>query len=65
MAPFTTIPEQLTQSIADTKVEYRQVGGLVVSNPIMGCMGIGDPEWWNWVVEEERVGSPSSNRMHQ
>ncbi|GKZ38229.1 hypothetical protein AbraIFM66950_010258 [Aspergillus brasiliensis] len=55
MAPFTKVPEQLSQSIADTKVEYRPVGGLVVSNPIMGCMGIGDPEWWNWVVEEERA----------
>jgi hypothetical protein len=55
MAPFDHIPTEVQQSIADTKVQYRRMGGLVVSNPIMGCMGIGNPDWWDWVLDEERV----------
>jgi hypothetical protein len=27
----------------------------MVSNPIMGCMGIGSPSWWDWVMEENKV----------
>jgi hypothetical protein len=55
MAPFEVVPEQVRQSIADTKVRYRRIGGLTVSNPIMGCMGIGNSQWWDWVLDEEQV----------
>ncbi|KAF3924355.1 hypothetical protein AA313_de0200919 [Arthrobotrys entomopaga] len=54
MAPFTKVPQRLVKSIQDTKTTYRRIGGLVVSNPIMGCMGVGNSAWWNWVLNEEK-----------
>ncbi|KAL3484369.1 NADP-dependent oxidoreductase domain-containing protein [Aspergillus germanicus] len=53
MAPFEVVPEHVQQAITDTKVTYRRIGGLVISNPIMGCMGIGSSGWWDWVLDEE------------
>ncbi|KAF3191677.1 hypothetical protein TWF225_000905 [Orbilia oligospora] len=53
--PFVKLPQKFLQSITATKVNYRRLGGLMVSNPIMGCMGIGNPEWWNWVLDRERA----------
>ncbi|KAL4886423.1 NADP-dependent oxidoreductase domain-containing protein [Aspergillus karnatakaensis] len=53
MAPFETVPDHVQQAIRDTKATYRRVGGLIISNPIMGCMGIGSSKWWDWVLEEE------------
>ncbi|KAK8137623.1 aldo-keto reductase-like protein [Apiospora sp. TS-2023a] len=37
------VPNALARSIAATKVEYRRVGasGLIVSNPILGTLGLG------------------------
>ncbi|KIA75391.1 hypothetical protein HK57_00110 [Aspergillus ustus] len=53
MAPFEAVPKHVQQAITDTKVTYRRIGGLVISNPIMGCMGIGSSDWWDWVLNEE------------
>ncbi|KAL4913038.1 NADP-dependent oxidoreductase domain-containing protein [Aspergillus aurantiobrunneus] len=53
MAPFDVVPQHVQQALSDTKVTYRRIGGLVISNPIMGCMGIGSSGWCDWVLEEE------------
>ena len=39
------------------KATYRQLGssGLRVSNPIFGCMSIGDKRWQPWVIEEDEA----------
>ncbi|KAK6533654.1 hypothetical protein TWF694_002588 [Orbilia ellipsospora] len=55
MGPFSRIPERFMQSLTQTKAQYRRLGGLMVSNPIMGCMGIGKPGWWSWVLGEEKA----------
>ncbi len=57
MAPFLDIPDHIQKTITETKVQYRRMGGLVVSNPIMGCMGIGNSQWWDWVLEEDEVNA--------
>ncbi|KAK7976078.1 hypothetical protein PG989_014541 [Apiospora arundinis] len=51
------VPDALAQSIEATKVEYRRVGssGLVVSNPILGTLGLGDSKWMNWAMDEEEA----------
>ncbi|KAK8045046.1 Aldo/keto reductase [Apiospora rasikravindrae] len=51
------VPGALAQSIAATKVEYRRVGssGLIVSNPILGTLGLGDSQWMNWAMDEEEA----------
>lgn len=56
------VPSALAQSIAATKVEYRRVGssGLIVSNPILGTLGLGDSRWMNWAMDEEEVQCFSS-----
>lgn len=53
MAP---LPPGVAKSLEATKVEYKLVGnsGLRVSNPIVGCMSIGNPEWANWVLGPEK-----------
>jgi hypothetical protein len=55
------IPKSLSDSIAATQVEYRQVGksGLRVSNPILGTLGLGDSRWLPWCMGEEQVRAPS------
>ncbi|KAK8022962.1 aldo/keto reductase [Apiospora marii] len=52
-----SVPAALAQSIAATKVEYRRVGssGLIVSNPILGTLGLGDSRWMNWAMDEEEA----------
>jgi hypothetical protein len=51
------IPESLTKSIEQTKVQYRRLGnsGLRISNPVLGAMSFGDPQWLDWVLNEEKV----------
>ncbi|KAK7983366.1 hypothetical protein PG989_010768 [Apiospora arundinis] len=51
------VPAALRASIASTKVEYRRVGrsGLRVSNPILGTLGIGNPDWMSWSLGEEEA----------
>jgi hypothetical protein len=51
------VPQALADSISATKAVYRQVGrsGLWVSNPILGTLGMGDPRWIHWIMEEGEV----------
>ncbi|KAI9845347.1 MAG: hypothetical protein M1837_004969 [Sclerophora amabilis] len=43
-------PESLKKSLEASKAEYKQLGksGLKISVPILGAMGMGTPEWWDW-----------------
>ena len=49
--------EALAQSVAATKVEYRQLGrsGLKVLVPILGAMSIGNPAWGPWILDKAQV----------
>ncbi|KAI0481880.1 putative aryl-alcohol protein [Xylaria cf. heliscus] len=51
------LPPSLKESLDKTKVEYRRLGnsGLRVSVPILGCMGIGDPQAQDWAVDAEQA----------
>ncbi|KAH8890518.1 Aldo/keto reductase [Thozetella sp. PMI_491] len=51
------VPKGLAQSVEQTKVEYRRLGqsGLRVSNPILGCMAFGDPNFYDWCLNEEEA----------
>ncbi|KAI9154708.1 Aldo-keto reductase dtxS3 [Paramyrothecium foliicola] len=51
------VPPRLKQSLEDTVVSYRQLGksGLRVSVPILGCMGLGDPQSIPWAVGEDKA----------
>ncbi|KAK8091360.1 aryl-alcohol protein [Apiospora phragmitis] len=53
---FSGVPTSLQVSVAKTKVDYCRLGksGLRVSNPILGCLQIGSPEWLPWVLGEEK-----------
>ncbi|KAJ8603962.1 hypothetical protein MRB53_041981 [Persea americana] len=64
-AAWKVIPQSLAESVARTKAEYRQVGtsGLRVSNPILGTLCIGDPNWMNWILPEEEVGCHVPNAL--
>ena len=55
-AKMSDLPERLKESLAGTKVEYRRLGksGLRVSVPVLGCMSYGDPQWFPWVLDEEK-----------
>jgi hypothetical protein len=61
MAPGP-IPPQLQASVEGTKVDYVRLGksGLKVSVPILGAMSFGRPDWGSWVLDEEKVSSPSA-----
>ncbi|KAE8146388.1 putative aldo-keto reductase [Aspergillus avenaceus] len=52
-----TLPLSVRSSIARTRVNYVQLGrsGLRVSNPILGCMGFGDPKWLGWTLAKEQA----------
>ena len=54
---FAGVPKSLQKSVAETKVEYRRLGrsGLRVSNPILGGLQIGSPDWLPWVLGEDEV----------
>ncbi|KAI4087708.1 MAG: hypothetical protein LQ339_008835 [Xanthoria mediterranea] len=49
------LPASLQKSLDETKCEYVQLGssGLRVSMPILGTMGIGSPQWQDWIMSEE------------
>jgi hypothetical protein len=49
------MPKNRSDSIANTKVNYRYLGksGLKVFVPILGCQKFGDPQWFSWVMPEE------------
>lgn len=64
MTLFESIPDHVQKSLEKTKVRYYRMGGLVVSNPIMGCMGIGDSKWWDWVLDEAEASPPFSYSDH-
>lgn len=51
------LPPGVAKSLAETKAEYRLLGnsGLRVSVPVLGCMGIGNPEWADWVIGPEKA----------
>ncbi|RYO44996.1 hypothetical protein AA0116_g13503 [Alternaria tenuissima] len=48
-------PNSLIKSIKASRAAYRRLGnsGLLVSNPILGGMHIGDPRWYDWVLDEK------------
>ncbi|KAL7775824.1 hypothetical protein CFE70_006236 [Pyrenophora teres f. teres 0-1] len=50
---YCTLPDTFNNSIAATKVEYRQLGksGLRVSNPTFGGLSVGDPKWAGWIMK--------------
>jgi hypothetical protein len=54
------LPESVQKSLKSTKVDYVQLGksGLHVSNPILGAMSFGHPDWAPWVIDEEKVCCP-------
>ncbi|KAM5349826.1 hypothetical protein ACJ41O_006331 [Fusarium nematophilum] len=51
------LPPRLKQSLEETKVQYRQLGasGLRVSVPILGCMGFGDTQAFDWALGEDKA----------
>lgn len=51
------LPPSVKISVENSKAEYRRLGnsGLHVSVPIVGCMSIGNPEWADWVLDEEKA----------
>lgn len=51
------LPQNLADSIANSKAEYKQLGkcGLRVSVPILGAMSIGHKDWLDWVIEEDEA----------
>jgi predicted aldo/keto reductase-like oxidoreductase len=55
MAP--ELPPGVKVSLENSKAEYRRLGnsGLHVSVPIVGCMSIGNTEWADWVLDEEKA----------
>nr|Q75ZG2.1 RecName: Full=Aldo-keto reductase AMT2; AltName: Full=AM-toxin biosynthesis protein 2 [Alternaria alternata]BAC84994.1 aldo-keto reductase [Alternaria alternata]BAI44761.1 aldo-keto reductase [Alternaria alternata]BAI44803.1 aldo-keto reductase [Alternaria alternata]BES52855.1 aldo-keto reductase [Alternaria alternata] len=52
---WTQPPNSLIKSIKASRAAYRRLGnsGLLVSNPILGGMHIGDPRWYDWVLDEK------------
>ncbi|KAK6819357.1 Candidapepsin-2 [Apiospora arundinis] len=54
---FAAVPKSLQRSVADTRVEYRWLGksGLRVSNPILGGLQVGSPDWLPWVIGEDKA----------
>ncbi|XMA14644.1 hypothetical protein WAI453_007435 [Rhynchosporium graminicola] len=51
------LPQSFTESMAKTKVTYRQLGrsGLRISNPIFGGLSIGDSKWDQWILDKEEA----------
>lgn len=49
-------PKSLVQSVSASRAVYRRLGnsGLIVSNPILGGMHFGDPQWADWVLDEHK-----------
>jgi len=49
-------PISLVESVKASRAVYRRLGdsGLIVSNPILGGMHIGDPGWGAWVLDENK-----------
>ncbi|CAE7185091.1 hypothetical protein PTT_08795 [Pyrenophora teres f. teres 0-1] len=54
---YCTLPDTFNNSIAATKVEYRQLGksGLRVSNPTFGGLSVGDPKWAGWIMKRSEA----------
>ncbi|KAI9698984.1 MAG: hypothetical protein M1836_003173 [Candelina mexicana] len=52
----TAAANSVKASLEATKVGYKQLGknGLRVSIPILGAMGMGDPQWAPWVLSEDK-----------
>nr|Q75ZG3.1 RecName: Full=Aldo-keto reductase AFTS1; AltName: Full=AF-toxin biosynthesis protein S1 [Alternaria alternata]BAC84993.1 aldo-keto reductase [Alternaria alternata] len=48
-------PVSLVESVKASRAVYKRLGnsGLVVSNPILGGMHIGNPKWNDWVLDEK------------
>ncbi|CAA9959671.1 hypothetical protein PTMSG1_03086 [Pyrenophora teres f. maculata] len=48
-------PASLVKSVEASRAVYRRLGnsGLMVSNPILGGMHIGNPAWSDWVLDEK------------
>lgn len=53
----SSLPSSVALSLENSKAEYRRLGasGLYVSVPIVGCMSIGNREWAEWVLDEDKA----------
>lgn len=51
------IPKSLQESVENSKCEFRTLGksGLVISNPIFGCMSFGDKQVLPWCIGEDEA----------
>ncbi|KAF4553592.1 Aldo-keto reductase-like protein 1 [Elsinoe fawcettii] len=56
-ANFPFFSDPITEAIKENKTIYRRLGrsGLRVSVPILGGMGIGDPAWIDWILDEDKA----------
>jgi len=51
-----SMPDSLKNSLENTKVDYVRLGnsGLKISVPVLGAMSFGDPQWMQWVLDEDK-----------